>query len=477
MKTKYTALIASALMASSILTGCDDDKQLTLDAPQAKLMETITFDVSETLQLAIGQDSTLVYTYGPEDANDTEVVFTSSDPTVATVDPDGTVHALKLGDAVISATSSIGFQVYEAQAAVTVRVIDHVIKAESIVITNTTPITSEDGSIYVTDELQLAAEILPADHTYDLITWGTSDATKATVSADGLVKCVGAGKVTIYAAANDHSGVRGSLELDIKSYIEATSVSIAPIDGPLCITDGSYTLDVTYSPAGATVGSVSWESDDQSVATVHRGVVKLTGFGTCNITATCTNGTSATVQLTVEPGWYKWDASNGWSGWTTKNPREEIRGDKTWHIGFNAVEAGKKWRQDFSYSCSKNNTLDMYLKSYPVLAIRMTKMNGGNSTLDAVEAATGLNAGNPNPKNGIDLGDGTQLLIYNVGSRPNYANLDLASFSIFQVKLADIPFENITAGVNDFYDIYWIRTFKTEDDAKAFANQQVAAGE
>ena len=43
---------------------------------------------------------------------------------------------------------------------------------------------------------------------------------------------------------------------------------------------------------------------------------------------------------------------------------------------------------------------------------------------------------NPNPKNGIDLGDGTQLLIYNLGAAKNYAGVDQALFRIFQIKLA-----------------------------------------
>lgn len=105
----------------------------------------------------------------------------------------------------------------------------------------------------------------------------------------------------------------------------------------------------------------------------------------------------------------------------------------------------------------------------------MTKLNGGNATLDCVFDGYG-NAGNPNPKNGIDLGDGTQLLIYNLGAAKNYAGVDQALFRIFQIKLADIPWANMT-DATAFYDVYWIRTFKSEDDAKAFANEQVSRGE
>ncbi|MDE7408037.1 MAG: DUF4979 domain-containing protein, partial [Muribaculaceae bacterium] len=96
------------------------------------------------------------------------------------------------------------------------------------------------------------------------------------------------------------------------------------------------------------------------------------------------------------------------------------------------------------------------------------------STLDCVFDGYG-NAGNPNPKNGIDLGDGTQLLIYNLGAAKNYAGVDIASFRVFQIKLADIPYDNVDQS-KPYYDVYWIRTFKSEDEAKAYAADDVAKG-
>ena len=118
----------------------------------------------------------------------------------------------------------------------------------------------------------------------------------------------------------------------------------------------------------------------------------------------------------------------------------------------------------------------MRLKSYPVLAVRMTRLNGGVSKLDDAVAngfdakrARELNAGN-----GIDLGDGTQLLIYNLGA--NYEGVDEVGFRVFQFKITDIPNGNVDP-LNAFYDVHWIRTFKSEDEAKTFAADQVAAGE
>ncbi len=127
-------------------------------------------------------------------------------------------------------------------------------------------------------------------------------------------------KPKIYATSTDRSGIRGEFTFHINKFVTATNVSIKPLDGPVCLTLGAFPLEVTYEPTGATIGSVEWSTDDESVATVHRGVVSPRGFGSCNITAKCIeNDLTVSVNVTVDPGWYIWDASNQWSWWETAN--------------------------------------------------------------------------------------------------------------------------------------------------------------
>ena len=223
---------------------------------------------------------------------------------------------------------------------------------------------------------------------------------------------------------------------------------------------------------------MEWTSDDESVATVHRGVVTPTGFGTCNITAKCIeNEQMASVTVTVDPGWYIWDASNQWSWWEPANAdAPDTRGDKAWRVEFKDPNGGKWGRNIRIRNISHQNPIIMRLKSYPVLAVRMTKLNGGVSKLDEA-VANGFDAKRKkelNPGNGIDLGDGTQLLIYNLGA--NYEGIDEVGFRVFQFKITDIPNGNVDPS-KAYYDVLWIRTFKSEDEAKNFANDQVAKGE
>ena len=459
---KYIALAA---LATAGLTACDDEKQLTLNAEQGHMLEEITLHVSPTLPLAVGMDSTLTWTVGPENASNKNVIFSSDNEEVATVSPDGTIHAKDVGRAIITAYGEIGFPVFDAHATVIVNVIPEIIKATEIIVTNTTP-AGEDGKIYVTDELQMAVEILPADHTYDRVVWGTTDPEVATVDENGLVTCRGMGDVTIYAAATDKSNVRGEITIHVNRMVDADRVEIAPLAESLCINQGSVELDVTYYPADATVGSVIWESDDEMVATVYRGVVTPRGFGTANITATCSaTGEKATIQVTVENGLYIWNARNQWAGWICSSAEGgEERGD-TWRVVLN-LDNKNKWRRDIKMDVNNNNMFTM-ASARPVLAIKCTIPKGGNNTWDVRDS------GNPKDNNGFDLPDGTRLIMIDLTAKFGEWATNTHDFNLWQLKAADIPHDNVDPA-KAYYDVYWIRTFRSADEAQAFATAEAS---
>lgn len=471
---KINNILGVGLIATTMCfttTGCDDDKELTLDAPVSTLVKEIKFEVSEVLPLAVGMDSTLVYSFGPSDADDPTIVFTSSDESVATVDQNGKITALRTGEAIITARTPIGFKVYNAEASVQVNVIPEVIKATAINITNTTDL-GEDGVVYVTDELQLKAEILPENHTYSNISWHSTDESVASVDQTGLVKCLSVGKAKIYALAHDHGTARGEFDLDVRPYIPAESLTITPLESSICLSRGPVSLSVSYVPAGATLGSVEWTSSDESVVTVHRGIVTPVGFGEATVMATCLeNGKQFTTQVVVESGWLIWDAQNQWDGWITGNYNDQPseKGDKVWHIGLGSQNADK-WRRDIKQS---QLPLLLDLKNYPILAVRMTKLPSGARKLDDVNDSGLTRSKELNP-GFTDLGDGTGLLIYNIGA--NYPdNTGLTKFRVFGFKFADILKKDVPED-KAYYDLHWIRTFKTEDEAKAFAESEVANG-
>jgi len=63
---------------------------------------------------------------------------------------------------------------------------------------------------------QVTATILPTDATDKTLTWIiTNGMGKATVNSTGLVTAVANGTVTVKAAANDGSGISGTLDIVI----------------------------------------------------------------------------------------------------------------------------------------------------------------------------------------------------------------------------------------------------------------------
>ena len=129
----------------------------------------------------------------PEDTtDDVELIYESSDDTVATVSADGTVAAVKEGTAQITIKTTDGrvSTVYE----VTVKEIpiQKIVFQEEV-----TPL--EEGKT-----AQLAILYNPADTTDAKdTTWSSSDESVATINQNGLLTAVKAGKATITAKVGD----------------------------------------------------------------------------------------------------------------------------------------------------------------------------------------------------------------------------------------------------------------------------------
>ena len=83
------------------------------------------------------------------------------------------------------------------------------------------------------------------------------------------------------------------------SSIPLTGISISPNDFVLSVGQ-SKTLTVFYTPSNATDKTVSWSSDNPSVATVSGGVVYAKSRGSAIITVRGSNGKSATTRVTVK---------------------------------------------------------------------------------------------------------------------------------------------------------------------------------
>jgi uncharacterized protein YjdB len=137
----------------------------------------------------------------------------------------------------------------------------------------------------------------------DGVSWTTSDASVATVSATGLVKGVATGSVTISATA---SALSGSTTVTVTAST-LTSISITPTSVSLSSGQSQQFTAIGLLQNGNTLNmttSVTWTSSNTAAATIDSSglaVAKtVTTSTTTNITAQSGSVTSNTAVITVQ---------------------------------------------------------------------------------------------------------------------------------------------------------------------------------
>ena len=234
----------------------------------------------ETLELAKGQEETLVVSYNPVDTTDSkDVAWKSSNEAVATVDGNGKVTAVANGDAVITATCGDK----TATCAVNVST-----KLQAIQLNKTTMELNKGKTE------KLVVSYTPTDTTDPKdVVWKSSNEAVATVAADGTVIAVAPGEATIIATCGNKTA---SCQVTVKSPL--TGIEIGENIDEL-LPGQTTTLNVVYTPADTTDDkTVTWESSDQTKVKVENGVLTAIAPGTVTNTATCGTVTD-TITVTV----------------------------------------------------------------------------------------------------------------------------------------------------------------------------------
>lgn len=167
----------------------------------------ISLDKSE-IEIIEDESIQIIATVLPENATNKSVNWTSSDISVAMVSPDGTVYALKAGQATVMATTIDGG--FVALCKVTVR-------SKTIQISNI-ELSSNSESIAVGETLQLNAIISPDNASNKTIIWTSTNSTIASVNASGLVTAISEGNTKIIASATDDSGVSAECAVVVSEF-------------------------------------------------------------------------------------------------------------------------------------------------------------------------------------------------------------------------------------------------------------------
>ena len=246
----------------------------------AKVVAVTGIRLTETsLQLARGESRVLTATVLPDNATDKAVQWSSSDNSVASVDQNGTVTAVSVGEATI--TASAGGVSATCSVNVSVPVTSISLDANLLYLTK--------GSVAV-----LKAKVSPADATDKTVQWSSDNPSVATVDQNGRITAVDEGNAVITASA-------GGFSASCSVYCIVIPVSAVVLDKTsLTLARGtSKTLTATVWPRDASDKTVKWSSDKPSVAAVDQnGLVTAVNSGDATITASVGN-VSATCAVSV----------------------------------------------------------------------------------------------------------------------------------------------------------------------------------
>lgn len=220
-------------------------------------------------------------------ASNKKVKWTSSNPSVATVSSTGKVTAKKYGTTTITVAAQDGSGV---KATCKIQVVRLVTKVK---------LNRYSMTIVAGRKATLKATITPSNATYKTVTWTSSDETIATVDSRGVVYALQPGIVYITASAKDSSKKKAVCRVEVKAAISASSITIITDDVVLAVNQ-SKVMPKSVTPPTST-DSITWESDNEYVATVNKSTGKVTGKhpGVCTITAFTTSGKMDTAKVTV----------------------------------------------------------------------------------------------------------------------------------------------------------------------------------
>ncbi|HWT74530.1 MAG TPA: Ig-like domain-containing protein [Mobilitalea sp.] len=261
----YATITATATDGSDVEASCEVRIVTPVDS----------IDISKSyMTLIVGDAKTLKATIKPAKATFRKAIWSSSDPTVAIVDDNGVVTALKAGNATIVA---------ETQDSNGKKAICYVVVYDRLPATG---ITLQDKKLTMVsgEDKVVQLVLIPAAST-DGYTWSTDNPAVATVNKKtGRITAKSIG--TAYITVMTDSGKTATVEVTVIG-LNMTSLTLEQY------TTYPYPLEVQ----GATT-AVKWSVDNPQVAVVTNGYVSSRSVGTATITA-IVNGRKLTCKITV----------------------------------------------------------------------------------------------------------------------------------------------------------------------------------
>ena len=279
---KGTATLTAISRAGGKTASCT----ITVEDPNFVHINEITMK-SEKVELKTGETGWVGVAYNPSNATNKVLTWKSSNEKVATV-KEGTVKAVGIGTATLTATSEDGGKTATCKVTVT----DGKKHIESIRL-KTDSIEMKPG-----EGKTIYAEYNPSNVDDKTLYWKSSNEKVVTVN-EGYAKAIGEGTATVTAVSRD-GGKTASCKVTVTSgTVKLQSIKISSSTEILTKGEGK-TIYVTYNPNNVTDKTLYWSSSNEKIATVSEGYVKAVGEGIATLTARSKDGNkTASCQVVV----------------------------------------------------------------------------------------------------------------------------------------------------------------------------------
>ncbi|OAA92075.1 Ig-like domain-containing protein [Clostridium ljungdahlii] len=200
------------------------------DEFQFRDVDSISLD-KQSLNLNVNGTEKLTATIDPDNATDKDVTWKSSDPTVAAVDKNGTVTAVKAGTATITAASvdndrtDFNQKKYVAKTAQCTVIVNSQ-QPQTVKVTGVS-LDKTSANLTTGDTLQLTPTITPKDATNTKVDWSNSDKTIVAVDENGKITAVKAGTATITAVSEDNKDAKAQCTVTVSDKKQAVQVDLS----------------------------------------------------------------------------------------------------------------------------------------------------------------------------------------------------------------------------------------------------------
>ncbi len=271
--------------ATITATSIDTNKSASITVTVIRAVTSVTVNKSATLKIG-DADLKLQASVLPNNATIKDILWTSSNVNIATVDENGSVHAVSPGNVKITATSK-----------------QDGTKKSICTLTVPIPVTGVDITTTIAtlkvgqSGVKIGVKIVPSNAAEKKVVWSSSDPTVLTVSAVGIVTPIKEGIATISATTVD-GGLSDSIM--IKVVYPVSSVVLNKTTATINVGDPDLTLNATVLPDKATSKDVEWKSSNPAVATVdENGVVHAVSKGKTVISAVSKQDPSKKVNCNI----------------------------------------------------------------------------------------------------------------------------------------------------------------------------------